>query len=35
MNGFDDKPGIQILENDPAKRLDDDEFELLDDRNEV
>ncbi|MGP4922597.1 hypothetical protein ACTXKP_23385, partial [Pseudomonas lundensis] len=35
MNGFDDKPGIQILENDSAKRLDDDEFELLDDRNEV
>ncbi len=29
MNGFDDKPGIQILENDSAKRLDDDEFELL------
>ena len=35
MNGFDDKPGIQIHENDSAKRLDDDEFELLDDRNEV
>ncbi|QVQ76662.1 hypothetical protein KIN24_17045 [Pseudomonas lundensis] len=29
MNGFDDKPGFQIKENDTAKRVDEEECELL------